>query len=110
MGASSSGARAPRPARPPQTRATITGLTRAVERHETQLYDMRNWKAAKAAYNLSMGEAMCARLDALILNNGVDLTSMPQVPIYPENLTHPWEPEESPYEDEDEDDMETDNE
>ena len=65
---------------------------------------------AKAVYDRSMGKAMCAQLDALILNSGVDPVSMPQVPIYPENLTHPWEPKEPPYEDEEEDDEETDNE
>ena len=100
-GASSSNAWAPGPVRAPQTRATIAYLTRAVERHEAQLHGMRNWMAAKAAYDRSMGEAMCARLDALVLNSGVDPTSMPQVPIYTENLTHPWEPEEPLYEDED---------
>ena len=40
--ASSSSARAPRPARPPQTRATITDLIRAVEHYEAQLHGMRN--------------------------------------------------------------------
>ena len=59
---------------------------------------------AKAAYDRSMGEAMRARLDALILRNGVDPTTMPEVPTYPENLTHPWEPEEPPYEEEEDDD------
>ena len=58
--------------------------------------------AAKAAYNRSMGEAICARLDAVVLNSGVDPASMPQVPIYPKNLTRPWEPEEPPYKDKDE--------
>ena len=67
---------------------------------------MRNRMAAKAAYDHSMGEAMCAGLDALMLNNGVDPTSMPQVPTYPENLTRPWEPDEPPYEDEEEEDDE----
>ena len=66
--------------------------------------------AAKAAYDRSMGEAMCARLDALILNNGVDPSSMPQVRIYPKNLTCPWEPEKPSYEEEEEDDKETDDE
>ena len=65
---------------------------------------MRNWMMAKAAYDRSMGEAMCARLEALVLNSGVDLASMPQVPIYPENLTRPWELEKPRYEDEEEDD------
>ena len=76
-GASSSGAWAPRPKRAPQTRPTIADLTRAVERHEAQLHGMRNWMAAKAAYDRSMGEAMCARLDALVLNSGVDAATMP---------------------------------
>ena len=62
--------------------------------------------AAKAAYDRSMGEEMCAQLDALFLNSGVDLASMPQVPIYLEILTRPWEPEEPPYEDEEENDEE----
>ena len=53
-----------------------------------------------------MGEAMCARLDALVVNNGVDLTTMPQMPVYPENLTRPWEPKEPPYEDDEEADDE----
>ena len=62
--------------------------------------------AAKAAYDRSMGEAMCAHLDALILNNGVDPASMSQVPTYPDNLTCPWEPEEPPYEGDEETDTE----
>ena len=66
--------------------------------------------AATAAYDRSMGEAMCARLDALVLNSGVDPASMPQVPIYPENLTRPWEPEEPPYKDEEEHDEKTEDE
>ena len=53
-----------------------------------------------------MGETMCARLDALVLNSGVDPVSLPQVPIYLENLTHPWEPEEPPYENEEEEEDE----
>ena len=59
--------------------------------------------AAKAAYDHRMGETMCARIDALILRDGVDPTTMPEVPTYPENLTRPWEP---PYEEEDEEDEE----
>ena len=47
-----------------------------------------------------MGEAMCAQLDSLVLNSGIDSATMPQVPPYPETLTHPWEPEEPPYEEE----------
>ena len=62
--------------------------------------------AAKAAYDRNMGEAMCARLDSLVLNSGFDPTSMPQVLTYLENLTHPWEPEELPYEDKEEEDDE----
>ena len=54
----------------------------------------------------SVGEAMCARLDALILKNGVDPATMPEVPTYPESLTHLWEPEEPPYEEEENDDEE----
>ena len=61
---------------------------------------------AKAAYDRNMGEAMCACLDALILNSGVDPMSMPQVPTYPDNLTCPWELEEPPYEDDGETDDE----
>ena len=41
-----------------------------------------------------------------MLNSGVDLVSMPQVRIYLENLTRPWEPEETPYEYEEEEDDE----
>ena len=59
--------------------------------------------AAKAAYDRSIGEAMCARLDVLIMRNGVDPATMPEVPTYPENLTHPWEPKVPPYEEEEED-------
>ena len=66
--------------------------------------------AAKAAYDRSMCEAMCARLDALILNSGVDPALMPQVPTYPDNLTRPWELEEPLYKDEEEDDEEMDDE
>ena len=71
---------------------------------------MRNWVAAKAAYDCSMGEAMCTRLDALIMRNGVDPTTMLEVPAYLENLTCPWEPEEPPYEEEKDDDDEDDEE
>ena len=63
---------------------------------------------AKVAYDRSMGEAMCVCLDALILRNGVNPATMPEVPTYPENLTRPWEPEETPYEEEEEDDKEDD--
>ena len=59
---------------------------------------------AKAAYDRSICEVMCARLDALILRNGVDPATMPEVPTYPENLTHPWELEELPYEEKEDDD------
>ena len=59
--------------------------------------------AAKAAYDCSIGEAMCVHLDALVLNSGVDPSSMPQVPTYPETLNRPWEPEEPPYEEEEDD-------
>ena len=52
--------------------------------------------AAKAAYDHSMGDAMCAPLNALILRNGVDPATMPEVPTYPENLTRPLEPKEPP--------------
>ena len=45
--------------------------------------------AAKATYDHSMGEAMCALLDALILRNDVDLAMMPEVPTYLEHLTQP---------------------
>ena len=64
--------------------------------------------AAKAAYDRSMGEAMCARLDALILRNGVDPATMPEVPAYSENLTLPWEPKEPPYDEEEDNDEEDD--
>ena len=60
--------------------------------------------AAKATYDRRIGEAMCTRLDALILRDCVELATMPKVPTYPENLTRPWEPEEPPYEEEEEDD------
>ena len=58
--------------------------------------------AAKAAYDYRMGEVMYARLDALIMRDGVDPATMPEVPTYRENLTRPWELEEPPYEEEDE--------
>ena len=87
MSASSSGTRTPRPARASQTRPTIADLTLAVERHEAQLHGMRNWIAAKAAYDHSMGEAICAQLDAFVLNSGIDPVTKPQVLTYPENLT-----------------------
>ena len=63
---------------------------------------------AKAAYDHSMVETMCARLDALILRDDVDPATMPVVPTYLENLTRPWEPEEPPYEDEEDDDEDDD--
>ena len=69
---------------------------------------MRNWMVAKATYDRSMGEALCARLDALILRNGVDPTTMPEVPTYPNHQTKPCEPEELPYEEEDDEDEEED--
>ena len=65
--------------------------------------------AAKAAYDHRMGEALRARLDALILRDGVDPATMPEVPTYPKNLTRPWENEEPPYEKEEEEDEEEDN-
>ena len=71
---------------------------------------MRNWMAAKAAYDRLVGEAMCAWVDAIILRDGVDPILMPEVPTYPENLTRPWEPEEPPYDEEEEDDGEEDDE
>ena len=58
--ANSSSAWTPRPARSTQTRATITDLAWAVERQEAQLHVMRNWMAAKAVYDRSMGEALRA--------------------------------------------------
>ena len=88
----------------------MANLARVVEHHEAQLHGIRNWMAAKAAYDCSMGEAMCARLDAIILRNGVDPVTMPEVPTYPENLTRPWEPEEPPYENKEEEDEEEDDE
>ena len=66
--------------------------------------------AAKAAYDSRMGEAMCAQLDAIILRDGVDPTTMPKVPTSLENLTRPWELEEPPYEEEEEEDEEEDDE
>ena len=65
---------------------------------------------AKATYDRSMGELMCARLDALILNNDVNPTKLPEVPTYPENLTRLWEPEEPPYEEEEEEEKKDDDE
>ena len=62
--------------------------------------------AAKATYDHSISEAICARLEALVLNSGVDPALMPQVPTYPKNLMRPREPEEPPYEDEEEEDDE----
>ena len=59
--------------------------------------------AAKAAYDCSIGEAMCFHLDALVLNSSVDPSSMPQVPTCPETLTRPWELEEPPYKEEEDD-------
>ena len=54
--------------------------------------------ATKAAYDQSVGETLCAHLD--------DPTTIPQVPPYPDQLSKPWEPEESPYDEEDDDDDE----
>ena len=110
IGARFSGAWAPHLAHPTQTRSTVSNLTRAVERHEAWLHGMRNSMAAKAAYDCSMGEAMCARLDALILRNGVDFAMIPEVTTYLENLTRPWNVEEPPYEEEEQEDDEEDNE
>ena len=67
---------------------------------------MRNWMVAKATYYRRMGEAMCPQLDAIILRDGVDPATMPEVPPYPDQLTRPWELEEPPYEEEEEDDDE----
>ena len=53
---------------------------------------------------------MCACLDALILLDGVDPATMPELPTYLENLTRPWEPKEPPYEEEEEEDKEEDDE
>ena len=103
-GASSSGAWAPHPARPTQTNATITDLARVVECQEAQLYGMRNWMAAEAAYDRSMGEVLRTHLDAISMQVGVDPAVVPHMPPYPEQLTRPWEPEEPPYDEEKEDD------
>ena len=62
--------------------------------------------AAKATYDRHMGEAMCTRLDAIILRDGVDPAIMIEVPPYPENLTRSWELEELPYKEEEEKDKE----
>ena len=64
---------------------------------------------AKVAYDRSIGEVFCPQLDAISLQVGVDPTTVPQMPPYPEQLTRPWEPEKPPYdEDEEEDDTEDD--
>ena len=49
---------------------------------------------------------MCAQLNTIILRDGVDPVTMPEVPPYPNQLTRPWEPEEPPYEEKKEDDDE----
>ena len=64
---SSSGARTPRPAQPTQTHATITNLAEAIECQEAQLHGMRNWMAAKAAYDCNMGKVLRAQLKAISL-------------------------------------------
>ena len=56
----------------------------------------------KAAYNRSVEETLCAQLDAISLRVGLHLTTIPQMSPYPDKLSRPWEAEESPYEDDDE--------
>ena len=56
--------------------------------------------ATKAAYDQSVGETLRSKLDAINLRVGVDPTTIPQMPPYPDQLSRPWEPEEPPYEDE----------
>ena len=53
-----------------------------------------------------MREALCAQLEAISLGVGVDHTVVPRMPLYLEQLTRPWEPEEPPYEEEKDDDDE----
>ena len=55
---------------------------------------------AKATYDLSIGEALHAQLDAISLQVGVDAVAVPQMSPFPEQLTRPWEPEEPLYEEE----------
>ena len=61
---------------------------------------------AKAAYDRSLGEALRAQLDAISLRVGVDPAVVPQMPPYPEQLSRPWESEEPPYDEDEEEDYE----
>ena len=102
--ASSSGTRAPRPARPSQPQATITDLARVVERQEAQIQGMRNWMATKVAYDHSASKVLRAQVQAINLRVGMDPSPIPQMPSYLEQLSRPWEPEEPPHEEDDEED------
>ena len=62
--------------------------------------------ATKAGYNLSAGETLCAKVDAISLRVGVDPTTIPQMLPDPNLLSRPLEPEEPPYKDAEDDDHE----
>ena len=57
----------------------------------------------KATYDKSAGETL---LDAISLRVGADPSTVPHMPPYLDQLSRPWEPEELPYEEEDEEDEE----
>ena len=58
----------------------------------------------KAAYDRSIGETLSIKLYAISLSVGLDPTTMPQMPPFPDQLSQPWEPKAPPYEEDDEKD------
>ena len=57
----------------------------------------------KAAYDRNVCETLHAQLDAISLRISVDPTTILQMLPYPNQLSRPWESEELPYEEDDED-------
>ena len=64
--------------------------------------------ATKVAYDRSVEERLCAQLDVISLKVGMDPSTIPQMPPYPDQLSKPWEPDEPPYEEGDEKDDDED--
>ena len=62
--------------------------------------------ATKAAYDRSVREELRAQLEAISLKVGVDPSTAPRMPLYPEQLSRPRELEKPRYEEDDDEDEE----
>ena len=67
---------------------------------------MRNWMLTKVAYDRSVGVTLSVKLDAISLHVGLDPTTTPQMPPFPDQLSRPWKLEALPYKEDDEVDEE----